>query len=383
MDADLIRRLNTLSAKYIETDGKNLSYERLAEDIALFTGARFAVINTYHKEKNVTRTRAIAGSKSIILQAMKTLGFPLVDREYPIDTYAEEMLGARELKHFDRISILAENHISRRIVSGLERMTNLGPVYAMGLYSDNRVFGDVILIFPDSGPDPERFNKEMAEMLVRLIASVLVKKRIDSQKEILSREIHHRVKNNLQVILSILSMQRAKSSLPDVKARLADIETRITSMALIHEYLYKSDDLSTIYMPEYLQLIIDNMKQVFSERTETICIQLEAEDLVLDIDSAIPCGILITELVTNSFKYAFPEKGNGIIVVSFHKKREQYSLSVRDNGTGFKEKRKSGSPEHDGLGKKLVSILSEQLGGKVSVKSSENGTDIGITFPAR
>ncbi len=198
-----------------------------------------------------------------------------------------------------------------------------------------------------------------------------------ADKELLMKEIHHRVKNNLQVISSLLNLQ--SNFITDERANAAMLESknRVHSMALIHQRLYQNENLTEIDLEEYLDQLIDNLEQSYSSTDREIEIELQATRTMMDVDKVILLGLIVNELVTNSFKYAFDGKKSGLIIVRLETQENMVRLSVSDNGIGMKSppKVKQGS-----LGTILVNDLSKKLKAAVSHDLSE-GTNVTIQFP--
>lgn len=212
------------------------------------------------------------------------------------------------------------------------------------------------------------------------------------EKEVLLKEVHHRVKNNLQVISSLLKIQATYIKEPFHREIFKESQNRIRSMALVHEQLYKSKDLTGVNIGEYLEELVSNVSRMYATSGRPVKMELVVDkDLIVDLDTAIPCGLIVNELITNSFKHAFPnqapkgvkkfEIGLTLCVNSFG----LISLTVKDNGKGLPV----GFDLHtsNSLGLKLVSILVKQLDGTIEVKSSSDsssgvvGTEFGLTFP--
>jgi len=189
------------------------------------------------------------------------------------------------------------------------------------------------------------------------------------EKEVLLKEIHHRVKNNMQVLSSMIRMQARRSDNEESLKFFKESETRIRSMSLIHEKLYQSEELSTIAMRPYLESLVRELRLVYSNNN-TVKFKISADESGLIMDSALPVGLIVNELVSNSLKYAFPDRYGGLITVAFNSINDrEYKLSVSDNGIGTSESglKKKGSS----LGLKLVKTLSNQLGGKVVMRNRD------------
>ncbi|WP_424359837.1 histidine kinase N-terminal 7TM domain-containing protein [Methanocella sp. MCL-LM] len=218
----------------------------------------------------------------------------------------------------------------------------------------------------------ESLKAEVAERRkaeVRLTASL-------REKELLLKEIHHRVKNNLQILSSLLSLQGTGSTVEDASNSLKESQNRIKSMALIHEKLYRSADLARIDFKEYVESLIVSLSRSYVLNPK-VRILVDMEDVSLDLDTAITCGLIINELITNSLKYAFPGDAAGEIRVSMSREATNYRLTVGDTGIGLPagmDFRNSPS-----LGLQLVVTLTEQLTGEIELLEGR-GTAYRITF---
>jgi len=200
------------------------------------------------------------------------------------------------------------------------------------------------------------------------------------EKDILIQEVHHRVKNNLQLISSILKMHSYRTTDPGTREILEDCRNRIASMALIHEYLYRSDNLVTIRMAEYVPRIAQNLSSQKPYGMERVEIIARCDPgIALDIDTCIPCGIIINELITNALKYGFNRGESGEIVVSVDPYRRGLArLQVSESGSVTKSAVDMESGET--LGMQLVKNLTTQIDGTLTV-SEEGGLTFSIVFP--
>ena len=198
------------------------------------------------------------------------------------------------------------------------------------------------------------------------------------EKELLLKEVHHRVKNNLQIISGILKLQALRTSDPITNEILQDCRNQVFSMASIHELLYSSRDISRINVMEYVANLVNHLKQEYIGAVSEIEYLIDVEpDIVLDIERCIPCGLILNELITNSVKYAFEPGRKGEIRVSFTYKNNLFQMVVADNGRGMpSENEKKGGTS---LGTELVNRLVHQLRGGISI-SGEKGTTITIEF---
>ncbi len=200
------------------------------------------------------------------------------------------------------------------------------------------------------------------------------------EKNILIKEIHHRVKNNFQIISSLLRLQQSKLKDNATKDILLESENRVKSMSMIHESLYMSEDLANIDFGEYIKKLMASLVNAYSGRTRLVKFKIESNNIKLGVDMAIPCSLIITELVTNSFKHGFDDSMKPHVHINLSNSGKQYILFVKDNGVGFPDSFFS-SDAKDTLGIMLVDTLSKQLGGLVEYKNNA-GAEALIKFTA-
>ncbi|UBF27353.1 PAS domain S-box protein [Kovacikia minuta CCNUW1] len=201
------------------------------------------------------------------------------------------------------------------------------------------------------------------------------------EKEVLLKEIHHRVKNNLQIIYSLLRLQSRQIKDQQMAQFLLDSQNRVKSIALIHEKLYRSEDLAKINLKQYIPSLVSNLFSSYKINSDVVTLETKIEDISLDIDTAIPCGLIINELISNSLKHAFPEGRGGKIHVRLHgKKKGLIRLIVGDSGIGIPDKIDPARVKS--LGLSLVRDLASQLKGTVRIHRHQ-GTLFVVTFPER
>ena len=200
------------------------------------------------------------------------------------------------------------------------------------------------------------------------------------QRETMLREIHHRVKNNMQVMSSLLNLQSRVASNPVISRMLQENQNRIQSMALLHEILYQSDDLALVDFSKYVRRMAEYLFRSYGVDSRQIRIVAEMDSIGLELDDALPCGLLISEVVSNSLKHAFPDGRDGEVRIEFrHQSDDLLLLVLSDNGIGF-------SAELDwtttrSLGLRLVRALAQQLKAQLEIRS-ESGTEVKLVFAA-
>jgi PAS domain S-box-containing protein len=223
------------------------------------------------------------------------------------------------------------------------------------------------------------------KMVVEFLRDITERKRAEEQieaslreKEVLLQEIHHRVKNNLQVISSLLNLQARYIKEDTYADMFTESHNRILSMALIHEELYQSKDLARIDLNNYIRHLANALFRSYGVDTGRIILTIDIADLVLDIGTAIPCGLIINELVSNALKYAFPKDNKGKIKIALRSFNEnEVELIVSDNGVGLPKDLDLTNPKSMGL--RLIHIMTKQIEGKL-VLDRNDGTKFQIRF---
>ena len=198
------------------------------------------------------------------------------------------------------------------------------------------------------------------------------------EKEMLLQEIHHRVKNNLQVISSLLRLQSRYIKDQEAIDIFKETQNRVRSIAILHEKLYQSDDLAKIKFDEYVKILAEDLLYLYELDEGNIKMIIDIEDVSLNIETAIPCGLIIDEIVANSLKYAFPNEREGIIKIELHSDDyNQFNLMIRDNGVGMPQEF---DPEKaDTFGMQLIKYLTKQLKATIELDKN-NGTKYNLKF---
>ena len=230
-----------------------------------------------------------------------------------------------------------------------------------------------------------RLNFQGREMLQGIFHDITERKRAENQikaslaeKEVLLREIHHRVKNNMQIVSSILNLQAGSVKDPAALECLRGSQSRIRSMALVHEKLYRSSDFSRIDFGEYVRSLVTALFQSCRTDSNQVRLDFKAEAVFLDINTAIPCGLVTNELIVNALKYAFPEGRSGVVKIRLRPLgKDEYRLVISDNGVGFPKDLDFRNTES--LGMQLVTLLVGQLDGTINLKR-KGGTTFDIVF---
>ncbi|MGZ4856799.1 MAG: sensor histidine kinase [Methanobacteriaceae archaeon] len=215
------------------------------------------------------------------------------------------------------------------------------------------------------------------KILHRSIKYAIERQAFLKKKDLMIKEIYHRMKNNMQIISSLLSLQGDYVEDEKILDVLRESQSRIRSMAILHEKLYQSKDEYWINTSDYIQSLVQDLFKTHTIEEGKITPIIEVDDVKLNIKTAVPCGLIINELISNSLKYAFPQERNGEIHISLKAKDDKLKLTIIDSGIGFPEDIDFENTES--LGLKLVNSLTNQIDGEIEFDRSP-GTKFKITF---
>jgi len=211
-----------------------------------------------------------------------------------------------------------------------------------------------------------------------------IEKRLEKslkEKSVMLHEIHHRVKNNLQIIISLIRLQARRLKKSKLTEYLQILQDRVYSMSLIHDHFYKETHLDKINVASYIRDLVDHLFFIHNKKEKQIKIKLDLEKIYLDINKAIPFGMLVNEIITNILKHAFPGKKKGEFSIKLYReKNKKIWLLVNDNGVGIPKEVNIDNPSTMGL--QLIRDLTNQIGGEIQIKSN-GGTKITVIFPER
>ena len=195
--------------------------------------------------------------------------------------------------------------------------------------------------------------------------------------EMLLHEVNHRVANSLALVAALVGMQARASSEPSVRAALSEVQTRILAIAGVHRRLYTSQDVRSVEISDYLASLLHDLEATLKEAGHASTVRLTADAIQLPTDKAVSIGVIVTELVTNAFKYAYPAGTGGEIRVLFRGSADKVSLAVEDDGIGWTGE---GAPQGTGLGSRIVSALVRGLGGTLTYAKTGGGCRVSLEF---
>jgi two-component system sensor kinase len=369
--------------------------ETVTREMAEILQAEFCAISAWDQDRNAVSTLYEHGPEGWWDENRQEV-FPLAD--YPLTKKVLVERRARQVSAADANADLAELAYMQEVnVKSLLMLPMVFQDRAVGLVeimdrSERplteqeiglaQLLADQAAVAIENARLYERAQREIEE---RLRAEEQIKASL-KEKEILLQEIHHRVKNNLQVVSSMLNLQLGRANDRDIRDIFQDSRHRIRSMALIHEKLYRSHNLARIDLADYVRDLATYLFHSYRVSVATITPIIEVEQVFLGIDTAVPCGLILNELISNTLKHAFPshwERPNGhrgeIRIKLLAEEDHQVTLTVSDNGIGFPPDLVVSNI--DSLGLRLVAVLVDQMDGALEVHSGD-GTQFKITFAA-
>ena len=281
------------------------------------------------------------------------------------------------------VTMLMPDRYKQKFTDKLERFKSTGnhelegkTFESLGLRKDGTEFPFEISI-ATWGPIGNKFTTSIIRDVTRRKKTEKLLQNSLDEKEMLLKEIHHRVKNNLMIISSLLNLQSRYIKDEESKNIFKESQNRARSMALIHERLYQSADLKRIDFGEYIRTLANDLYHTYVMDPSLIKLNVDVDDIKLDINTSIPLGLILNELVTNSLKHAFPHSSHGEISIIFHTQDNKYLLEVKDNGIGLNDD--IDYKNTDSLGLRLVTSLTEQIEGIIEF-NHKSGTSFKIIF---
>lgn len=310
--------------------------------------------------------------KSNPLKAFEYLKISAVAKDSVANIEKNKQVEILEFKEKQRIEelnlaeVYAKNELRFNTVIGL-LFTAL--IISLILYRNNRQKQKANAILHAQKEKINTQNITLENTLSQLTAK-------NAENELLLKEIHHRVKNNLEVVSSLLALQSAKIDDPEIQDAMLASQNRVQSMGILHQKLYQSEHLAFIEMKNYFQNLCENILDSYNE-TDRINVDIDMNEVGLDVDTAVPVGLIVNELLTNSLKYAFPNGKKGTIKLSLENlDKDNLSLKISDNGIG---KSLNMPAKGTGFGTQLVNLLTRQIDGYLQ-ENNDNGTIISISF---
>ena len=282
------------------------------------------------------------------------------------------------------VTILMPDRYKKQFINKLEKFKSTGKhefdgktFESIGLKKDGTEFPFEISI-ATWGSKENKFTTSIIRDVTERQRNEKMLQNSLNEKDMLLKEIHHRVKNNLMIISSLLNLQSRYIKDEESKNIFKESQNRARSMALIHERLYQSTDLKRIDFGDYIRTLSYDLYDTYVMDKTLVSLNVDVGDIMLDIDISIPLGLIINELITNCLKHAFLEGTSGKINIKLQNLDNKYQLEVEDNGIGFPED--IDYKNTDSLGLRLITSLTEQIDGEIELNNI-SGTSFKITFP--
>ena len=299
---------------------------------------------------------------------------------------AEEGLSLLRSQEFDLVAI--DHHMpgrsGREMLEDIVAMPDHPPVVFVTGNDDTRVAVEAI-----HGGALDFVVKTVGESFFDLLAGrfrqAFTRNRLEREKraaeaelraanerlEMLAREVHHRVSNSLQMVMSFVSMQAGQTTDPAAREALEATQSRIQAISKVHHRLYTRDDITTIDLDDYLATLVGDLRENLDKRDSKVTLTLRADPIEVSPDDAVSIGVVVNELVSNAVKYAFAGRDGGIIAIAVDREEKGYSLTIADDGVGFDP---STAPRGSGLGMRIVSAVTRSLGSSLETVPTERGT---------
>ncbi|MCK4829572.1 sensor histidine kinase [bacterium] len=378
--------LTKTAMKFVEFPSNKDMYRFIGECLKKLVPYSMVFINSYDQATGIMCTRLALGIGTVSEKTLKLLGRPPVGMTFKISEEALLGLTSNKLNKVPGgLYALGLGEIPKPICAALEKIYHIKHIYAIGFTWQGQLYGNASFIMRD---EKKIKNQRVIEAFIKQASIALQRKQAEDQlkasvkeKEILLKELHHRVKNNLQVISSLLNLQSKYFDDEKYRQFYRESQDRIKSMVLIHEKLYQSKDLANINTSDYINILLKHLFNSYNVSPGTIDLKVSIENITIDIDTAIPCGLIINELISNALKYAFVKRSKdkkAEIKIKFYRdKADNVELIISDNGIGFPKNLDFRNTKS--LGLQLVCSLVDQLGGNIKLDRSK-GTVFTIKF---
>jgi PAS domain S-box-containing protein len=376
--------MNQVVTQLVGASNTREIYHIIGETIKELLPDSYVIISGITADKKNIQIMEGFGFEEYLGEIEEIVGIHPFKIKLPVHNISDEMddYFNDHLEESEGIYNLTFKRISPEECNRIERLMDVGKVYNMGFYWNGQNYGGLSMVLPQDQPMKhgrtiETIVSQASIALQHSFAEKAIKESLD-EKEILLREIHHRVKNNMQIISSLLNLQSQHVEEAETLDILKESQGRVRSMAMIHEKLYQSPNFTKIDFKDYIEKLVSSLIYTYKLQRQDIKPVLEVKDVEMNIDTAIPCGLIINELVTNSLKYAFPTpESEGIIRIELNQIEDQFRLIISDNGVGLPpgilvEKSET-------LGLQLVNNLVKQLEGALQIDRVQ-GTKFTITF---
>ncbi len=382
-----LRVLHQISETVHESLEPDVIFKRITDAVVKSMGFSTALVLTLDEKEENFKVRSLTSSKSYLSGINKILRFPLMKLVVPASEIIEGIKNAASTSDMiitNHLSEIVHPPLNKSVCNALQKLGDSKSYILIPLILEDKLIGGMIV-----SSTLEQVPKTDIDMLSTFASTVVqaitnadllaktnrAKEQTQQnlkEKEILLRELYHRTKNNMQVISAMLRLKARSEKEQKISEVFKEIENKILSMALVHQKLYESKDLSHLNLKEYFSSLLPIFQKGYGESMNRISIQTDMEDLNVLIDTATPLGLVFNELISNIIKHAFPGKTKGKIRIGLHlNTKKEIVLEISDNGVGFPKGFDSKKDIHLGL-ETVIDLIEYQLGGKIYFKS-QNG----------
>jgi PAS domain S-box-containing protein len=362
-----------------------VDYQLIAETMGELSGARYTMMNVHEKNGKDFTTVAFAGLPYIVEKATALVGFPLVGKNWiysPAWDEKEDKLGDRKTVVFPSFADLVSGILPVKVIKLVSATFNNGPAVIVKTSRDERILGRFVLLF-EKGTNLR--NRSVVESFADMVGMLLYRIEIEErnsalirEKENLLKEVHHRIKNNMSTMGSMLSLHAdSLDSGSDAVAVLNEAKSRLRSMEVLYDQLYRDGEHDGGSIREYLLHLVYKIIELFPAG-ELVTVSTEIEDFYLDAKTLSTLGMIVNELVTNAMKYAFKGRPDGRLSIHVRREGEKAALTIEDDGPGLPRGFDMADPP--GFGTLMVKALSQQIDGIIRVERA-GGTRFILEFP--
>jgi PAS domain S-box-containing protein len=358
-------------------------YDLIAESARIIFDAKVGALAGYRPETRELVTEAISWSESLESGVLKLIGKGIRGLAAPVSDDEYRIMMDLKVGVASTLGDFSFGKIPAGISEAIEKTLGIGWFRGLVLISEGRLFGGLGLAGAKGHAAPEIDElRVFAEITANGLRRSLAERRIESllkEKEVLLHEVHHRIKNNMNTMVSLLSLQAMScQDGGDAASVLKDAMSRLQSMSTLYDKLYRSQDLKSLSLAEYLPALAGEIIATFPG-AEKVKLAVSADDVRIGANQLPIIGIIVNELLTNSMKYAFPVDGGGSIGITARKRKGRIFLCIEDDGVGFPPGVQADSPSSFGLG--LVQTLADQLGAGLTIDGRQ-GVRFTLDFSA-
>ncbi len=365
-ERSIIQLLSAVSEEFLRATPESLDYRFITDTARNLSGAQYAAFNLFEVQGKDFTTVAVSGQRDSFGRAAAMLGFEISGKRWQHDPVRAERTASGVITRFSRLQELTGSVLPVSLVQLLERSFGIGEAVVAKIAKDDVVIGDFTLLMPagtafSRSELVEVYCREVGLLLTRLRAEARVNSLL-REKELLLREVHHRVKNNMNTMASLLSLQSDMVKEPAAASALKDAERRLRSMEVLYDRLYRSVNVKEMSIRDYLPPLVNDIVRSFPDRAR-IEVELQVADFMMDPKALSALGIIMNELITNSMKHAFTGRDSGRISVSAAERKRSVRITVQDDGIGIP--RSVEMESSGGFGLHLVQMLMKQTDGTV------------------